>query len=315
MHRRGKTILLTGALTAALLAGCAGSHTHAASGVWDADYENHWMTCTDCGEETDKGAHTLDEYDTCTVCGAQLIDWGESKSLYLFNESGDPLKTADYDADGNLVTETVNSYEYDADGVLVRSATTTDGVLTEECFYTAANGESVLEQAVSYMDDGSKSVCDYDENGNAVHMYACEADGSVSFEAESEYALTADGEWYEAEYTEMQEDGSRVVSTYAENGDQLSATHYEADGSVRYAYTWEYTYDADGNWESVKYCCDGVLISELVYATATTDDGWMRYPETVTEYAEDGSRTVTVYDENENVLSETCYNANGDIVS
>lgn len=315
MHRKYQTILLTGALTAALLSGCAGGHTHETSGVWDADYDSHWMTCTDCGEKTDKAAHTPDDMDTCTVCGAQLIDWGDSKTLFLFAENGDPLKTADYDADGNVITETVNGYEYDADGSLLRATTTTDGTLTEECLYAVTGGESVLEQFISYMDDGSKTVSDYDENGNPVRTCAYEADGSLNFESESEYALSADGAWYEAQYTEMQNDGGKIVSTYAENGDQLSATHYEADGSVRNASVWEYTYDGDGNWANVKYYYNGALISELEYAIATTEDGWMAYPETVTEYAEDGSKIVTVYDENDNVLSQMYYDANGDLLA
>lgn len=315
MYKKYQTILLTGALAAALLTGCGGGHTHETSGVWSADFDNHWMTCTDCGEKMDVGAHTLDDADTCTVCGAQLIDWGDSKSLFLFDENGEPLKTADYDADGNVLTETVYTYEYDGDGGLIRSTTTTDGVLTEEWLYTTASGESVPEQVISYMDDGSKTVSEYDEIGNPIRMCVYEADGSLSFEAESEYALSADGEWYETQYTETQDDGGKIVSTFAENGDQLSATHYEADGSVRYAYVWAYTYDEDGSWERVQCYRDGTLTSELVYATVTTEDGWMAYPETVTEYAEDGSRTVTVYDENETVLSETHYDASGTIIS
>lgn len=315
MHKKYQYVLLSCALAAALLSGCAGGHTHEASDTWEVDCDRHWRPCTECGKAMEESAHTLDDAYTCTVCGAQIIELDEGKSLSLFNENGDPLKLADYDADGNLITETVYTYEYDADGVLIRSTATTDGVLTEESTYTAENGESVLKQNVSYTDDGSKTVNDYDENGNCVHMVCYEKDGSVSFESTSEYALTADGEWYESKCTETQADGSKTVSTFAENHDQLSATFYEADGSVLYKYTWERTYDENGNWKTMKHYSDGVLITDTVFATVTTEDGSVTYPQTVTEYAEDGSRTVTVYDENENVLSETHYDANGNKVA
>jgi len=58
----------------------------------------------------------------------------------------------------------------------------------------------------------------------------------------------------------------------------------------------------------------GVLTEELIYTTVTDEDGWMNYPGTVIEYHDDGSKTVTEYDENDNVISETKYDAAGNIV-
>lgn len=315
MQKKYLSLLVTCAAAAALLSGCGESHTHQTSDRWDADLTRHWKICTDCGETAEEIAHTPDDSDTCTVCGAQILDWGESKSLFQFNADGEPLKTADYDADGNVITETIYTYECDAAGLRTHSTVTTDGTLTEESTYTVLDGESVLEKTVSYMDDGSSFINEYDVHGNTIRLLSYDSDGNLDAEITSEYALSAEGEWYEAQYTEMGADGSQTVSTFAENGDQLTATHYEADGSLLYAYAWEYTYDADGNWQTVKCYSNGFLTSDLIYTTLTTEDGSVTYPETITEYEADGSRTTTIYDENDNIISQIRYDADGNAIS
>lgn len=124
--------------------------------------------------------------------------------------------------------------EYDSSGQLIGSTTTTDGVLVEECTYTTINGESVISQCVSYLDDGCRNTNDYDEYGNVI----------------------------------------RLVS-----------------------------YDAKGNHQTMKYYSDDVLMEETIYNTVVTEEGSVTYPEIVTEYHEDGTQTVTTYDENGEVIS------------
>ena len=294
---------------AALLSGCG--HTHQTSGVWQADAEKHWQTCADCGQTAEEAAHTLDESGVCALCGAEVIDWGDSRSVYQYNEHGDLLRSADYDADGTVITETVNTYEYDADGMLLRAAAMTDGVLTEESDYTVVDGECVISRLVGYMTDGSHYVDEYDTFGNVVRMTTYNAEGALDQQMDSEYALLEDGQWVEVQSTITEADGTRFVSGYSETGDQVSAVHYEADGSVASVSRWDYTYDEDGNWKTVQYFCNGALTTDMIYATEATEDGSTTYPQTVTEYAEDGGWTVTVNDADGNVLSETRYDAAG----
>lgn len=100
-----KHLILAAACAAAmLLAGCAESHTHVAADGWTADTQRHWQSCTECGKNMNKGAHTLDDASICTVCGAEIVDWGDSKSVYQFTAQGDPLRMADYDASGRVVS-------------------------------------------------------------------------------------------------------------------------------------------------------------------------------------------------------------------
>lgn len=311
MYKKTLSILLAGVLTLTAFSACSEKHTHLSNDPWEFDLSNHWKTCAECEEHFDEGSHSLDEDNNCTVCGTQIIDWGDTKSAYLFNEDGDPVNLSDYDADGNLVSQTITRYTYDDNGNLTHSITTIDGTVTEENSYTTANGETVLSQNVNYWEDGSKSVSDYDANENAVRVTSYGTSGEMEWQDDYEYALAADGEWYEVKCTEVSTDGSKIVSEQNENGNQTHVVHYDVDGSVIFDRAWEYTYDDEGQWQVVKYYESGVLSTESVYKTAATEDGTVTYPETVTAYNEDGTTTVTAYDENDNILQQTTYDADG----
>lgn len=301
MKKQLVSISLVCAVIATVLSGCGDSHTHQMADTWETDLTHHWKNCTDCGETVESGVHTLDELNQCTSCGAEIVDWGDSQSLYLYNDNGDMLKTADYDPDGNVMTETICQYEYDSDGHLTRSETTTDGVLVEEYTYTVVQGESVIARYTGYMDDGSKFTNDYDEYGNVILMVSYDTEGNVDYRSESEYALSSDGEWYEAKCTSTEQDGSVSVGTFSET-DQIGLDRYDSEGNMLYSDVWEYTYDDNGNWQTKKYYCNDVLTEETLYKTVITEDGATTYPETVTEYHEDGTQTVTTYDENGEII-------------
>lgn len=311
MKKKCGSILVSCAMLTALLAGCAAGHTHTAAGVWGADGGEHWKICVDCGEAFEKAVHTPDDSDICTECGAQVIDWGDSVSVYQFNEYGECTRMADYDEDGTLTAETIFTYEYDADGNLRFSSTVVDGALTDESTYALIGRESAISEYISYMDDGSKNVSTYDENGNVTLTVFYDAAGSEDSRTESEYALNADGEWYEAVSTSTEADGSVYVMEFSEMGDQTGRSIYDAAGNLVSADIWEYTYDEDGNWATRKNYYNGVLTEEIILATVKSEDGSMTHPQTVTEYDESGAKTVTVYDENDEVVSETHYDADG----
>lgn len=314
MNRKYFPIFAALVASAAILSGCGKSHTHQLADNWEVDLNNHWMVCTECKETAEKGAHTPDESDTCTVCGAQILDWGDAKSVYLFKEDGNLLKSADYDESGKLITETVCEYTYNSDGEPASSVTKVDGTVTEETVYTTVDGESIISRYTIYMDDGSKSAGDYDEYGNVTHTTYYDADGNITATDDSEYALSADGEWYEAKCTETEADGSKRTGEYAENGDQTALTSYDADNNIVYSIRWEYSYDENGNRQSINCYFNDKLMSESIYATQTTADGSVTYPETTTEYDDDGGKTVTVRDADDNIISQTRYDPNGNVI-
>lgn len=316
MFKKIQAVLMA-AMLLGLLAACDSEQpqTHEANDVWNADLNQHWKNCIQCDAAMDYADHDLDDAGICSVCGAQICDWGDSKSLFLFTEDDDPLKLVDYDADGNVTSELFYSYTYDEDGNMTYSATLTDGVLTSESNYIMVDGERMVSQCTTYLDDGSKSVSDYDENGNEICVTDYLANGSKGTVWESMYAQDGDGQWYECSSVITEADGSRVESTYSQEGDQTSAASYDAQGNFLFDHRWEYTYDDDGNWQTRIMYYNGVLTEEILFATETDDGGSITYPATVTEYQEDGSKTVTCYDIHDNILSQTHFDADGNEIS
>lgn len=145
-------------------------------------------------------------------------------------------------------------------------------------------------------------------------MISYNEDGNVETQTESQYAQRTDGEWYEVNRTESYSDGTKIECEYNEQADILTRICYEADGSKSETETWEYTYDADGNKSTEKYYVEGVISQEREYAIVVEEEGMYSYPETIVDYSEDGSKKVCVYGENDELLSETQYDASGTVV-
>ena len=255
-------------------------------------------------------AHTLNEDSVCSDCGAEIWIYDESVDVYTYNEYGDLLRMSYYDADGNMLSGLQYEYEYDADGNKLLERCHSDGILEEETVFEAGNPL----QYTYYYDDGTKSVSEYDADGNIVHSAYYDADGIVISEDWSEYAYTADGESYEARATMIDIDGSKYVSEYNEQGDQIAWIRYDADGSLKSEERYEHEYDADGDLMATKIYIDGTLSQEMLYTTIIDDFGSMRYPSTIIDYYSDGSKTVTEYDENDEIIALTNYDAEGNVV-
>lgn len=290
------------------------SHSHTETGNWIADATGHWKQCKDCDEKIQSGNHTLNDESRCTVCNSEVMESDESASVFTFDEHNNILRMAEYDKDGKLLSETVNEYEYDADGNLKKSKEYVDGRLSGETEYTVADGESIPTKMTQYSEDGTKSYNEYDAHGNVTLFIAYEADGTESMKSTSQHAQSGDGEWYESASTETYNDGTKIEAKYNEHGSNTSRVIYDADGKVTSNETWEYTYDDDGNPVTEKAYLDGKLSKETVYKTVTEDDSSFTFPETVTTYDVDGGKTVCVYDENDELISETKYNASGNVI-
>ena len=307
-------IMIACAMLLAAMTACS-SHSHTESGNWEADATGHWKVCGKCSEKTQTGDHVMDEDAvSCTVCGSRIIDWGDFVSVHTYDEHDNIIRMADYDADGNLLSESVNEYEYDANGNLLKCKETVDGLLSCESEYTVIDGESVLVKDTSYYDDGSKSTSEYDSNGNTIAHTYCDADGNMVMQSNSQYAQNDDGEWYESASTGIYSDGMKIEAEYNENGDATSRVTYDAEGNVTSSEAWEYTYDDNGFTTTEKEYVDGALYQEITYKIVTEDDGVSSYPEKIVTYDEDGGKTVCVYDGYNELVSETKYDANGKVI-
>ena len=295
---------------AASLTACAEKHTHSPTEGWELNAKEHWQAC-ECGEAMNTAAHTLDENSRCDVCGAEIWDFGDSVDVNTYNEYGDMLRMTSYDAEGNITTDLWYEYEYDADGNKLLEKYYGDGVLMDETAYEAG----VPVSYTAYYEDGTKTVTEYDENGNTPHSVYYDADGSVASETWSEYDFTADGVSYESKNTMIDFDGTKYIGEYNEQGDMTAWLCYDAGGSLVTEERYEFEYDAEGRKQVKRSYVGGMLTEELIYTLVTYEDGWMNYPGTVIEYETDGSKTVTEYDENDEIISVTTYDAAGNEIA
>lgn len=306
-------VLLTCVLLVTVVTACS-SHSHVATGIWMADAVGHWKSCDECDEKTEVVDHTLGDDSRCTVCNSEVMDWGDSISVYTFDEYDTIVRMAEYGTDNNLITETVNDYVYDSNGNVLSVKEYVDGRLNSELECAVIDGESVDKLYTYYNEDGSKFINEYDDNGNVIKLVDYDSDGNITFESLSEYTQTDDGEWYESKCTENYNDGMKIEATYNDRNDNLTRVIYDAEGNITASERWEYTYDGDKT-ASVKEYSDDILITETVYKYVTDGDGGTYgFPETVTTYNEDCSKTVCVYDENDEVVSETSYDASGNVI-
>ena len=309
-----KYILFLLACILAVFTGCTPKHVHTPCDIWQVDATSHRMVCTDCNEILEEAAHTPDEDGICAVCTCQIQDFGDFISLYYHDAHENPLKIAEYSATGEVYTETVYQYQYDENGNVLHSKVTVDGVLTEENEYMVVDEESLLRKLTSYMEDGSKFSNEYDEHGNVIRLITYDTEGNNIHQADSEYTQLVDGAWYESKCTYSEIDGSKTVGEYDAQGNSTSITAYDAQGNLESTQTWEYVYTDGDRKVSEKHYIDGQLVEELLYKTVETEDYSVNFPETVTQYNDDGSKTVTVYDENDEIVSQTNYDSEGNVI-
>lgn len=296
--------LLSLALAALLImSGTAvAEHTHTPSPQWDRDLKAHWHPCLECGEKLNLAVHQMSN-ETCTVCESEiwLFDDGMG-DVTNYNAYGDWTRLTSFEADGTVSYDNTFEYEYDAQGNLKRSKQYLFGALVEEITYTVnALGERQFVKQIGYYDDGTYGVNDYDEKGDLIKAAVYDAAGKMLFEETIEYAANAlDGSRYEAKRTSLFEDGSGSVMENNAYGDRVSIVYYRADGSVDFRFDHEYEYDADGLKMKERTLHNGKLQEETTYTVYEDDTGRWTNPVTTIYYEEDGTQTITHYDENGN---------------
>lgn len=257
------------------------------------------------------------------------------ESIMMYHEDGSKTKNA-YDANGNVIYMA----SYNADGK-VEHESWSEYAQTEDGEFYEAKVESTYE-------DGSKMVCEYTEYGDPITRVSYYADGTVDFEERYEREYNEDGDmlwektyrdgvlfheivsyasgsdesssWrYIEKEIDYYEDGTKLTTEYCVEG-PVKETYYNADGSVDSVVTYtyelvdddEWNVEEHGEWNQIKVYKDGVLISETKHSVSA--EGWWTYESQKIEYHKDGTKTVFEYDENDELVSETKYDAAGNVV-
>ena len=235
-------------------------------------------------------------------------------SVGEYYENYEPIISYQYSADG---TETYRSeYEYaEADGVryLAKSCAYHDGVL------------GLVQEFNQYGDD--ILFREIDADGNTVtemsHEYTYNEDGtreSMKFFVdgvlvqESFYTTTEDGGIYDHLMNYYNEDGTKSVSEYNSYGDILKDTIYDASGNVLEEYTYENEYTEEGDMLSQKMYLNGALAMETLYTIEIGEDYEYHYMSSEIVYNEDGTKVVSEYNMDDELIKETVYDANGNII-
>ncbi len=278
---------------------------------WDRDAKEHWRPGAD-GEKLDAAAHTLEE-DVCTVCGSGIVDFGESVYVYNYNEHEDQIRNSAYE-NGVLVTDWVTEYEYDDAGNYVSVKYYENGTLYQVDGYTVnADGENVIFKCTNYF-EGSYTTTEYDEHGNASIDYCYDADGVQTEEIHYEYELDENGDYYifRSTYADLQ-NNTTTVECFNVQGDVISNVFYQGEEQVEASY-YEYRYDEEGRTIYVGTSDDKMLLEEVFYGVFEETDGWYTYMQKYVIYKEDGTKTVTEFNENEEPINKTVYDAEGNVI-
>ncbi len=162
-------------------------------------------------------------------------------------------------------------------------------------------------------DEAQSSECfaeyTYDKDGNKLTDKIYE-DGQLISSGEFEY--DDQGLTYKKYETEYYEDGTKCVNEFNESGDSLGYVLYDEEGNPAESYRSEYITDEKGDLVGEKVYENDVLIKEMKYASANDGEEDYLYITEETNYSDDGSKTVEIYDESGDIIKELSFDTEGE---
>ncbi len=173
---------------------------------------------------------------------AEVLDYGyvSTRTVYTYNENGDPLTVEVYDADSGVLKNT-SVYEYNDHGDLIHG--------------TLINGLNGQESVIS------SSSYEYDENGFKTQRQEFWNDGSVKYT--ETYTCDSSGNVLTAErINESGEIPKQLFSyEYDENGNTVCQTQQDlaADGTVTNESVLKSKYDQSGRIEKLENYLNGQI--------------------------------------------------------
>lgn len=285
-------------------------HQHEALSAWDRDVDSHWHPC-DCGEKVELAPHELDG-ESCTVCGSQISDFGDSVYVYNYNDHGDEIRCSAYE-NGKLISDTSTEYEYDEAGNYVSvKYYDNDALYQEDLYRVNSSGENTVYQSTWYTDLYFTMVSEYDENGNEISLLQYD-NGTLITENYHTYNLDENGEFYLYETVTKTDDGNKTVTTYNSRGDEISLVSFY-DGTQGEAYLYDYQYDEEDRIIYKSITKDGMLFGEEFYGVVDLDDGWYTYVSKYVSHNPDGTMIVEEFNENDEMINQYRCDKEGNVI-
>ncbi len=204
-----------------------------------------------------------------------------------------------------------HSFELDICAVCSAERKTEDGKITE---INVFNDYGDWIQQIFYDEDENPigeytARYTYDENGNKLSEDVY--DGQELY-VSCEYEYGSDGFTYKKYESEPTGDGGKYVIEFDENGDPVGTYEYDADGNMIEARRSEYLTDENGELVGEKVYINDVLSKEMKYASGSDGEEEYFYISEETNYSDDGSKLVEVYDEDGDVVREIAYDSAGE---
>ncbi|MBQ9832855.1 MAG: hypothetical protein IJO48_03885 [Clostridia bacterium] len=224
----------------------------------------------------------------------KITNWlGDGLSVINeYDENGDVTAMYSYDEANKLTFEGHYEYSLTADGESYQSKLEEHDLTTDTKYACEYNEYEDILSRIFYNTDGTVKSSEryeygYDENGKKLWCKTYTND-ILTYEVVS-YASGSDGEssWrYPKKAIEYYDDGTKLVSEYDEKGNPYIETYFKADGTTDRVLTYEYTLTSDGSY----------------------------YKSKATEQFEDGTKTVSEYDENKELITQARYDADGNVI-
>ena len=214
---------------------------------------------------------------------------------YTYDENGNLIQTTDYTEDG--IIEKVVKKQYNADGTLQTSEYDAEGrLVTYSVDSYDEQGQQILREVYDGQDQLLESIeMQYDAQGNQIYFAHFDGDGNCLSLKESTYDEYGNRTYYRV----VSQSGSEQIFTneyvYDEEGRMLERAYYY-DGTLNG--TEVYEYDEEGRLISMQ---DGNTETRYWY-----ENGLMVKKYEKTNFA---FYTEYTYDEKENLVFERCYSA------
>ena len=284
--------------------------------TWDRNFSEHWINGEN-GEKLNVGEHELDEIWLCSVCGSEIIDWGDGFfDVYNYDDQGNLERHSSYSSDGECIDDYQNIFEYDESGNVIYLKVYQNGSICGESeFSYSSEGWTYESRCTTYYSEGNYTVEEYNENGSNLFFRDFDAEGNLVTESINDFAPDQYGYEYLAKSTTTDySTGFEYINQYNEHNDLTRIEEYDDAKNLIHDESREYEYDEEGRRSHVKTYLGGVITSEVIFGYAEDESGWWSYYDTEITYSEDGSYTVCKYNENDELLSKVHYDANGNPV-
>ncbi len=252
-------------------------------------YENGRLTGYSLYGITDEGM----EYQAASAYYSE----DGSSVITEYDEHGNSLSVCMFDAENEPETEYVSQYAQKDTGEYYEQFCTIHDYKNNykiELEYTqygdpVTRTKTLSDGTVEYAETYDR---EYDENGDMLWEKTY-TDGILTHEI-CGYITVSDEYGYmrfPEKTIDYNEDGSRMELVNGMNGNTETETYYNADGSVEKVLRYEYEYAEDGNYSAIRLYEDDRILEEILFSF-DSESGYT-YESQKTEYAEDGSKTVT----------------------